>query len=314
MSIATSGETGPAGIIRTRLLSPERVVTVAELAEHWFFENITLTIEGYGKLVADRRLPGRLRGAFGKALMAGASEDALAGKPCSFDPPSAFEALFRKQGRMTQGLDFPSPWVIGVAAHGGDLKVTLSLFGFAVEWTLAAAEAFMRVARELVDWKGKNTFFLPKQKKIDRVCQNFVGVSYPATPEGVELQFVSPLVQSTNAPTERPASLITGLGERLSGLARWHDVSLDDRVYWQTVRSVSQNLRYEFEDNEDDTWNRHSFPQKRTIPMKGMLCRLQIVGDLTQIAPILALGETCHMGADVAFGCGRYKIIQWYAK
>lgn len=89
------------GEIRARLLAPAREATLEELAECWFVETIQVTVNGYGKLAADPGLPGRIRGAFGKALMAGASDEALAGRPCTFDPPCAFEALFRKQGRMT---------------------------------------------------------------------------------------------------------------------------------------------------------------------------------------------------------------------
>ena len=148
-----------AGHINARLLAPEFEINLDELAQQWFVEVIELTIPGYGVLVADPALPGRLRGAFGNALMAGASPATLAGNPCTFDPPCAFEVLFRKQGRMKAGLDFPSPWVIGISTHHNDLVVTLSLFGFAVDWAAAAAEAFTRAARNSSTGKGQMLSF-----------------------------------------------------------------------------------------------------------------------------------------------------------
>jgi hypothetical protein len=42
-----------------------------------------------------------------------------------------------------------------------------------------------------------------------------------------------------------------------------------------------------------------------------LLGRLIVSGDLGDIATLIAMGENCHMGADVALGCGRYRIVRW---
>lgn len=301
------------GAVRARLLTPASEVTIEELADVWFVETLELTIKGYGGLAADPGLPGRIRGAFGQALMAGASAEALAGQPCPFDPPCAFEALFRKQGRMTRGLDFPSPWVIGAAARGGDLLVSLSLFGFAADWTAAATEAFTRAARELVDWKGRSAIFLPRLEFAGRTLRNVSGVDFPRSPQAVDIEFVSPLVSGAADPREHPESLLTtGLGTRLSGLARWHDLSLDACCDWRAIKSAASGFQYTFENVEEVKWRRGSERQNRKIPMRGVLGCLRMSGNLAPLAAALALGETCHMGGDVAFGCGRYNVLQWY--
>lgn len=297
------------GEIRRRLLSPTEQITLPELAERWFASKIELVIAGYGKLAADPGLPGRLRGALGTALAAGASAESLAGAPCPFDPPCAFEALFRKQGRMMAGLDLPSPWVIGALPRRGDLVVTLSLFGFANDWAPAAAEALTRTVTELVDWKGCTTLFLPKLAITRRSIRAAQGVR-PTERDRVVLDLVSPVTLTGHSPLERPASLITGLAARISGLARWHDVAVDVCTDWKALKERARGLEYSFEDIETVRWTRGSRRQDRAIPMSGTLGCLMIAGDLGQdIAALIALGATCHMGADVALGCGRYRIV-----
>jgi hypothetical protein len=302
---------GNDGAIRARLLQPAQQLTIAEFSQLWFVERIEAIIPGYGKLANDPGLPGRIRGAFGTALAAGASKDSLDDQPCQFEPPCAFEALFRKQGRMMAGLDFPSPWVIGVEPIGADLRVTLSLFGFACDWAAAATEVFTRALAELVEWNSGARLFLPKFAIARRSSTTITGVSAALTAREVELELVSPLVLTGRDPRERPESLITGLGARVSGLARWHDVGLDEMNDWKALRSEAGALRYTFEAPEKVSWQRGSRRQDRGIPMAGLLGRLVISGDLGDIGTLIAMGETCHMGADVALGCGRYRIIRW---
>ncbi len=107
----------------------------------------------------DLALAGRIRGAFGEELLRGASPQSARGAPCPWEPPCAFEALFRKQGRMTPGTDFPSPWVLSIMPQRDDLLVQMSLFGVGCEWGSAAAEALTVVLMGRVDWKGRPAAF-----------------------------------------------------------------------------------------------------------------------------------------------------------
>jgi len=297
------------GSIRARLLAPAREVTLQELAARWFMSTIEARVEAYGKLVGDHGLPGRIRGAFGAALAAGASPESLSGSPCPFDPQCAFEALFRKQGRMSSGLDFPSPWVIGVRPVRADLLVTLTVFGFATDWIAAGSEAFTRALLELVDWHGQTGLYLPSPRVTTRVLRSATGVVPSPAARRAELEFLSPLVLANADPRERPSSLLTGLGARISGLARWHDVSVDRLTDWKTLKARAAALDYSFEDIELCKWARGSTRQDRHIPMSGMLCRLGIEGDLGILTILLTLGETSFMGGDTAFGCGRYRVV-----
>ena len=102
-------EAMPEGAIRQRLLAPAGKVTLEQLVGIWFETDIRWVLEGWGKAIGDPGFPGRIRGAFGAELMASASQQARDGQPCPWSPPCAFEILFRKQGRMEAGLDFPAP-------------------------------------------------------------------------------------------------------------------------------------------------------------------------------------------------------------
>lgn len=298
------------GEIRRRLLAPERAVSLAELAAIWSRHTIEVRLKGLGRLVADPALAGKVRGAFGTALMAGASAEAIDGEPCSFDPPSAFEVLFRKQGRLTPGLDLPGPWVLGIDAKRNDLVVSLSLFGFAIEWSPAAAEALTRALRDLVAWPPVIGKKAPVVEIVARRATTDVGHDVIRPQGSVEIALLSPLVLTGRDVRSQPESLITGLGTRISGLARWHDVAIDDSVDWAALKSDAASLTYDITDAAPVRWNRGSNRQGRVIPMSGLMGRLTITGEISpDIALLLTLGATCAAGADTAMGCGRYRVV-----
>ena len=63
---------------------------------------------------------------------------------------------------MTSGTDFPSPWLLAAKPlRGGDLLLELTVFGFAVEWLAAAAEA-LTASLAAVDWRGGGSTFMPR--------------------------------------------------------------------------------------------------------------------------------------------------------
>jgi hypothetical protein len=46
--------------------------------------------------------------------------------------------------------------------------------------------------------------------------------------------------------------------------------------------------------------------------MRGLMGKMEIDGVSIRdqdLGVLLALGATCHIGADVAFGCGRYVLV-----
>lgn len=301
----------PKGEIGVRLDKPERVVDIAALCGIWRRGIVTHRLRGLAHLAPDVGLLGRIRGAFGTRLASAASSQALDGHPCPWNPPCAFEPLFRKQGRMSDGFDHASPWTIAIDPRRGDLEVTLTVFGFANEFLAAVAEDMTAALRHDVDWRGRTSLFVPKIEIAGRRVVETEGIAAPPQADRFVLDFVSPLAITGNDPRAKPASLITGLGQRLESLARWHDVTLGDELERRTLAPLARSLEYNFVEYDVVKWTRGSQRQARAIPMSGLVGRLEIAGTTARdprFGAMLALGATCNLGADAAFGCGRYEL------
>lgn len=299
----------PASAIRLRLDAPERTVDLAALADLWHDCEITWTIADLGKAVSDPGLPGRMRGAFGDELLARASPEAARGDPCPWDPPSAFEVLFRKQGHIEPGLFFPSPWVLELDSINGDLQVTVRIFGFAADYSASVAEVLTSALRNTVDYGGRTGHFFPKAVITHRTVKAGTKVSVGPTPNGIILDFLTPVTLTGNPVRQNPRGLITTATARLAGLARWHDMELEtDR---DALIVSSRLLEFEWVEAAAVRWQRGSSRQKKSFSMEGLVGRLVIAGeadDLLLATNILTLGERTHIGADIAFGCGRYTL------
>lgn len=295
--------------VRARLDAPEETVDFARLADHWHDCEISWVVEGVGKAIGDPGLPGRIRGAFGEELLSRASPEAARGDPCPWDPPCAFEVLFRKQGRIAQGLDFPGPWIIGLDASNGDLRVTFRLFGFAADYAAAAAEALTYALRDKVDYAGRTGFFFPKPIITDRTIRAGSEIHLSRPRNGMILDFLTPVTLTGNTVKQSPRGLVTTAAARLAGMARWHDLALEhDR---ETLVQATRNLNFEWMEATMVRWQRGSSRQAKSFAMAGLVGRLVISGepdDLQLPSIILALGERTHIGADSAFGCGRYAL------
>jgi hypothetical protein len=255
-------------------------------------------------------LPGRMRGALGEELLRGASPQSAQGAPCPWEPPCAFEALFRKQGRMTPGADFPTPWVLALAPRRDDLLVRMCLFGIACEWGSAAAEALTVVLRERVDWREATGSFAPAPSITSRKVEAMTAPSMQTT-QLLVLDFMSPLVISGRNAAEDPRPAYTTCGLRLEGIARWHGLSLAS-VDWRAIAEMLNALTWEWEDVAPVAWRRGSRRQDKWITMHGVLGRLVVSGAALgdpQLSALFRISALLHVGADIAFGCGRYEIV-----
>jgi len=300
----------PVGVIGAFLRAPEAVVDLATFAAAFRMRTIQIRIAGGGTLVSDPLLCGRLRGALGDLLAASASPEARAGVPCPWSPPCAFEALFRKQGRMRAGVDVPSPWVMAAEAEEGDLLLSLSLFGIACEWAPAVAETLAQAAASRLVWPRGGGALLDRRL----VAQD--GLAIPdlgaegAQLIAIDLDFRTPAVSGRGGEAFDPAALFTGVRHRIDGLARWHGLSVAPS-HWPEVTRAVRGLDVCWINPRPLSWRRGSRRQDRWVPMSGTAGRLRLKGHSEALAPlaiVLALGEKMHVGADVAFGCGRYRM------
>lgn len=300
------GARGPASPLAARLLQPAGLVPLAALPQHWFRQRIALRVAGTGMgaaaaLAADPALPGRLRGAWGRALMRGASPEALDDRPCPWTPPCALDPLFRAQGAITARLALPRPYVLAVRALDGDLWVELTVFGFACDWIDAAAEALVAALRHGEPPPLGHPVTLRDRQVI---TEETVAVPPPEAGPAI-LTFHTPVAFRDGGAVRRPTlrTLISGLGNRVSGLARWQDTAV--QADWRGLAEYAETLPCDLSGLQLRRWERHSARQEgRAIPLSGWLGPVVIGGDLTPILPLLALATTCHAGSHTTHGLG----------
>jgi CRISPR-associated endoribonuclease Cas6 len=215
--------------------------------------------------------------------------------------------LFRKQGRMERGFDFPGPWVMLLDVSGRDLIVTLRLFGFAGDYAAPAAEALVTAIRTRLDLPGKSGLFVPDRRVTGRRVDARSQIQVQQGVTEAELEFLTPVALSGTSPLEYPASLISTMAFRAAGLARWHDSRLT--VDRPQLHEMIDAVRFEWNGAQGVSWQRGSSRQGKAIPMSGYVGRLSVFGSpeaMNCLLPILAVGEEAFIGADVAFGCGRF--------
>ncbi|HRY26958.1 MAG: hypothetical protein R3D28_23630 [Geminicoccaceae bacterium] len=290
--------------VAARLAGPVRRLTVEALAGDWFMGHVRLTVEG-ASAQSPSQLAGRVRGALGAALRGSASAEALAGRPCPWRPPCALDLLFRSQGRITPALEIPKPMVLALRREGHLLHADLGLVGFASECLEEVAAALVYAWRDRIpDVRGSRI--------VDRAIGSTAGVAVPASARAVVLAFDSPLeIRWRDAgPASASAalwSLLSSLGNRVSGLARWQDAGI--QADWPELRARAATLEMTCLANDSERWQRRSFRQDRRIPMQGDRPVVRLASDLAPFLPWLALGAVTHVGSHAALGMGRYRLL-----
>lgn len=303
---------GGNGGLSGRLLRPARIVALADLPGQWFHSVVVVRCRGARSLAGDPKFAGTLRGAWGEQLKATASAEAIAGEPCPWRPPCALDVLFRTQGRITPALEIPKPYALALLADGADLVVRLTVFGFATEWTEAAADALVRAVRGLT----------PGGQRLavhDRWYWSEDGIVIEPVPPALVLAFATPLQIRPRDAARAPAGgggddagfdlpmLVASLGNRISGLARWQDAALD--ADFRGLKDQAAAVAVRLLDHAPDRWLRFSRRQGQWIPMAGRRLVALIEGDLAPLMPLLAIGESCHAGSHASLGLGRYTLL-----
>lgn len=289
-----------------RLAHPSRLLSLAELAEAWFMARIAVRIEGMVGLAHNLDLLRRVRGGIGRVLCEGASPEALAGQPCPWQPPCAFDVLFREQGRVgAHGI--PKPFVLAAEPKGRDLVLSLTLFGFASDWSAAAAHALLATVQHRIDWRGlQPDLFVPRLRIAEASIRAIEGVRVPPWREAVELEFLTPMNAEGDDPRERPATIVARLARRVQGLAQWHDAAI--AADWTALGAVWGSLAYDTGSLRTERAWRRSGTQARSYEpptVKGMLCITDVPSDLW---PLLAIGQQTHVGKGAGEGFGRFVV------
>ena len=132
----------------------------------------------------------------------------------------------------------------------------------------------------------------------------------PLPPDGpVVIHFRTPVGfrSGVTARFPGPRTLISGLGNRISGLARWQDCRAE--ADWRAIADHVETLAADTADLREHRWARRSARQGGDgIPVNGWTGRLIVSGDLEAVLPLLALGTTCYAGSHATLGMGAYTL------
>ena len=300
----TTGEVGTlAGFLAD---AGETPVSPAALAASWRMARVAVTCLGEGRLVAIPNTAAKIRGAWGRALAQAASADALRGGPCGWDPPCAYDLFFNNQGRLTARLEIPKPFVLALDRADDDLRVTLTLFGVAGNWAGEATDALVQALRN-----GLDTGATRRPLEVAaRTVSGVEGIPVPDLSAGAVLRFLSPMaLRSGQNEHIRPASLITGLANRVGGLARWQGVRLDIDPTQLKVEAEQAGARAKWLNVESWRWQRGSRAQGRMYSVAGVTGELQLPGVSPEVSALLAIGAETHAGSRPALGMGRYVLV-----
>lgn len=295
--------------LQQRLSEPSREISLDELAQTWFMQQVEISIVGYGVLAKNSQLLPFIRRAWGSELMKGASKEALDEKPCLWTPPCALDVFFNEQLRQGKhGL--AKPYVLEADNKGQDLTIKLCVFGFACDWLSVATDNLVRALRERVSWKklaGKS--FLPKFEIAFVRTGTIEGLASENVPNAIEMGFITP-VDGTGQHDiiDEPHSIIGRLARRVDGLAKWQDAQII--ADWEELSTQWKELDYWVDELEVSSTSRWSARQKSNLVNRAVIGSLSISGNLAPIWPLLLIGQNCHVGRGAVIGLGRYD-VKW---
>jgi hypothetical protein len=288
-----------------RLRHPLSALKPAALLELWRRVTIVVRCARPPQFDGGPGLTGRLRGAFGRRLWDAAILTHLPADPAGRTALPLYDLLFGEHGRQIGGSRRPKPFVLGAELRAGGIEVTLTLFGFAGFWFAAAAQTLceaLEAGIAIADQARVRARLRVSEYRIERI----EGVPPPAAGGAVRLHFATPFVVAQGgALTLAPAALIASLANRIRGLARWHDLDLD--MDWPKTLARAAELTLTEPRLTPWLWDRRSTRSgPRAIPMRGLSGAFTLSGDLAPFLPLLAIGETTHLGSGTTFGLGRY--------
>lgn len=300
------------GVIPSYLEQAAGVPTnVAGLAARWRIARIRILCAGAGGLAGNPNAPAKIRGAWGRALAQSASDKALEGGPCPWPTPCGYSLFFNEPGRLTARLAIPKPFVIALDREGSNLTITLSLFGVATDWVGEAADALVRALREGLDGRMGRRPIKVIEREIDRAD----GIPIADLSSGAMIAFHTPFVlRSDQTGHVDPVSLFTGLGNRLSGLARWHGFALSLDPTALKHDAVYAGASSEWIDPKAIAWTRGSVAQGKKNPMAGVIGVLLTPPLSSLLASLVSIGAYTHAGARTTMGQGRYSLHQPHLK
>lgn len=276
-------------------------VSLKDLSAQLVIHDLMVTVAGHRGALKSPALLGKVRGAMGRALALSASPEALAGQPCPYDPPCAYDLFHNAQDALNAGFELPKPYLLRADPAGDDLCLTLRLFGAACDWAAEFRAGLIAGLRGGLDLgPGGERVAMT----ITAVSRTPITLPPPPGPGPLALRTVTPIIQRLRADHSGlgldPASLILGLGRRASGVARWHGLSLDlpEAALSEALHAVPAGV----------SGARRAL-SRGTRPRPGFEGLIGFTDPPPVLRRLLALAPTLHIGADTTIGAGRVKLI-----
>ncbi len=300
----TPMDSAPNDLVRF-LRAPVETLPLDALCASFAHAILVLTVPAAGDLAGRGGRHGAAVSRPHRVLKTSASAQAIGGQPCPWNPPCALDLLFRTQGMITPGLEIPKPFVVSLEPSGPDLLVRCTLFGIAADWSGQIGEALVSAIRNnLRHPKGGRLDVSSRQTQWLGAVQEWQGVDGDCR---IELDFITPFVLRSGRKSHAALpALITGIGNRVNGLARWMGVEV--QADWRAIKASAEALTVVQSTVEGETWKRASRRQGAIIGMEGFRGQAIIQGDLSPLLPLFVLGQVTHAGAHAALGMGRYQI------
>ncbi len=287
------------------LARPRHRISLSELSQSLDVAELRLFVETTDIGVEDHLLLNALRGALGDQLLTVASMASRAGASCTWQPPCALDLLYRSRQIGNSGLSVPTPFVLELERTGEGLCIIVRLFGLSVDWMPGVADACTRMLQQPIHPRGHGEveFHLDRRVVTEAVFPMPDDVDQFS---GVVLELVTPLDYRAKAgKVINPVSILTGLLNRVTGMARWQGLDVVADV--QALKSQAVALSCDMNAIEPMTYRRWSGRQARWIEGNAIRGTIAFQGELDTWADVIAVGALLHAGRRASAGYGRYR-------
>ncbi len=286
------------------LAEPIHDMGTAEFVSAFRARIVRVTVRGVCAPDETVFLADAFRGAVGHVLLEQASPEAREGMPCPWRPACALDVLWRERP-FTAGMSLPKPVNFAIEPGRMSTDLVIRLFGLAQGWSTTIAEAAVRAVRKGI--RARNGSVVPCEV-TDVGTEEIAGLSAPPA-TFARIEFRTPLRwRSQTSDGFDPGLFLSMLGNRLSGLARWHGVLL--QAPWQDVRTRATDLRWDLDALHPTDMARRSGRQMRNFSAEAWSGRIDVTGAFGFLADLLLLGSLSGAGSNAALGLGVYD-LEW---
>lgn len=298
--------------LRSFLAAPHPGVGIDVIARQWRWTTISLLLEGSFNGLEGHDVARRMRGALWPVLKRHASREAIAGQPCPRQPLSMLDLLWNDHGKITRARNIPHPFVthahIEQDSQASRAVFQLVLFGIAGCLADRVAPLLLEAFAYGVGQDENRQSWRIVDQRIS--SQREVATRVDARIDQALVILKSPITLKRDG---RPANdwngLLSGLVDRIEGLALWHGLRLD--CDFAILKDNARAVAIHDGGTVTTNWARRSTRHRQEIPMQDHRGHLVLEGPLDRLVPYLLIGETTQVGHDTRHGHGWYDVQLW---